>query len=120
MKTDTFANRPHSKFIRELLTERGLNNKDAAKILKVTERYFNNKLYRESFSFDDILTIIYACGYTLALVDENNKVCELDFNYFPNVSEKVNDYNKEVRDVKRREYEELKTKALELKKKYNF
>lgn len=119
-KCSAFEGKPKSKFVKELIDERGLSRKECAKILKTSEIYFNNKLYRDSFSFEDMLVLIYACGYKVALIDSKNVTHELDINAFPKASALIDDYKESVLDEKRKEYETLKRQLYDLQKRYSF
>lgn len=120
-KRSEFEGKPKSKFVKELIDERGLSKKECAKILKTSENYFNNKLYRDSFSFEDMLVLIYVCGYKVALIDNSKGVLhELDINTFPKAAEIINDYKVSVLDEKRKEYETLKRQLYDLQKRYGF
>ena len=60
--------------IRSLLKANCISNKDAAKALGIQQQSFNNKLYRNSFSVDDLVTIADICGYEVALKPKGKEI----------------------------------------------
>ena len=54
-----------STLVREMIKLGKRNRRDVAEILGISFAYFNNKLFRKSFSFEDIVTIADYCNLFL-------------------------------------------------------
>lgn len=79
---ERWANKHKSNIVKWLMKKRGLSHEETAKILGVSKSYFNNKLFRDSFSFEDLLMVAYSCGYDFILSDGNSeeyKVIDVPF-----------------------------------------
>lgn len=69
------SNRNKSRLIRQLQRNAGYSTEEMAKLLGYSKTYFNNKLYRNSFSFEDIVTATTACGYTITFEPKYEGQC---------------------------------------------
>lgn len=72
--SERWANRKKSNLVEALRKEAGLDKKDVVGYLGVTKPYLENKLHRDSFSFEDIIIVAYACGFVLSMDNENYKI----------------------------------------------
>lgn len=64
----TWGNRPKSKIVKSLMEVGHLNGRAVAEKLGVSVQYFNNKLHRNSWSFEDLIQVADACGYSFVLM----------------------------------------------------
>ena len=83
----TYNDRPRSDIVISLLKASGISRKEAAMFLGTTITYFNNKILRNSFSFDDIVRIAYLCGYIVTfkyygIDNERNKTYQINTHDF--------------------------------------
>lgn len=63
MEIEYWKNRPKSYLVKWLIEQGKTDVNDMARYLGCSKQYFDNKLNRNSFSFEDILLIAYANGY---------------------------------------------------------
>lgn len=110
----TWEDKPKSNIVKYLMGACDKQTADIAYVLGTTETYLNNKLHRNSFSFEDIAIVAEACGFTMCFIDKD-ECC-----YFkpPISSDAANriDYLKKKRiEDKKKEYEELMARVLVLK-----
>lgn len=61
-----------SDLIRMLMKESDMSQIDAARLINKKVNIFRNKLYRKTFSLEDIVIIGKACGYQLNLCNGKN------------------------------------------------
>ena len=73
---EVWAHRKRSKLVKDLMRYSNIQTTDMAKYLGVTKAYFDTKLARNSFSFDELIIAAEAAGLKFALVDENNDIQE--------------------------------------------
>ena len=57
-----------AKRIKQLMIERGVNVKTLAEKLEITPQSFSNKLFRDSFSFDDVVKIADLLGADVEII----------------------------------------------------
>lgn len=69
---DTYSDRKKSKIVIELIDEAHVTRKYVADQLKISLQYFNNKLNRNSFSFEEMIKIADACGYEVRMVSHGH------------------------------------------------
>lgn len=62
-----WASRPKSKLVKYLMLESQTPREDIEKRLNTNHQYFDNKLFRNSWSFEDILAVADECGYEFCL-----------------------------------------------------
>ena len=103
---------------------------DIAESLGCTVPYLNNKLYRDSFSLDDIIIIAYICGYVLTFTSNNPEAKERSTyqinvqDYFnskdPEALKRLYEYEKKMKKKKKVEYENLKAQLEKMKTEYGF
>lgn len=85
-----------------------------------------NKLFRNSFSIDDLLIAAYACNFSVVLRNNSNGeniVIDLVDFFKPmndDVLVRISDLDKEAKKAKQAEYEQLKAKLKEMKDTYGF
>ncbi len=70
--TETWKTRRKSWLMKCLIKNRGLSVEHLAKILGTSVSYINTKLARDSFSFEDILTVAEATGYSVVFYDKTD------------------------------------------------
>lgn len=124
---EVWEKRPKSLLIKELMEHSGCSASDFSETLGYSERYFNLKLARESFSFEDILALLYASNLTMFLVNNDDgstwkmisskEWCPEETKRF---DELQNLKQKQVYEKKHSEYEKLKTELETMKKLYGF
>lgn len=66
MELKNWESRPKSNLVKWLMQYGNVTYDEAAIVLNISKSYFNNKLHRNSFSFEDIVAIAQVCGYELA------------------------------------------------------
>ena len=59
--------------VKAALALKGKQNADGAAVLGITTQAFNNKLYRGSFSADELVKIADALKFELALIDKDGQ-----------------------------------------------
>ena len=126
----TWEERPKSNIVKWLMDKSGKSIEDIAESLGCSTTYMNNKLYRDSFSFDDMIIVAYVCGYAMTFT-ANNPDDKMRDTYQINVEKYFNSYDEDalkrlrayeqkLRMQKKDEYEELKAKLEQLKVEYGF
>lgn len=65
MEIKNWESRPKSNLVKWLMQYGNVTYDEAAIVLNISKSYFNNKLHRNSFSFEDIVAIAQVCGYEL-------------------------------------------------------
>lgn len=65
MELKNWESRPKSNLVKWLMQYGNVTYDEAAIVLNISKSYFNNKLHRNSFSFEDIVAIAQVCGYEL-------------------------------------------------------
>lgn len=61
------SNRNSSALVKTLQNQAGLSNKDMAAALQIREETYVTKLYRNSFTFEQIQILIDICGCRLVI-----------------------------------------------------
>ena len=127
--SETWSDRPKANMVKWLMKRSGTSLDTVAEYLGCTVNYLNNKLTRDSFSFEDLILVAYACGYTFTLVN-NEKADETDsfrvdlFQHFaisePKVLERINRMEEEKIKAAREEYEQKKAELERMKAEYGF
>ena len=69
----TWENRPKANMVKWLMDKSGVSLDTLAAYLGCSRQYLNNKLTRDSFSFDDLVIAAYACGFTFTLTSNEVK-----------------------------------------------
>ena len=129
--SDTWKNRPKANMVKWLMKQSGVSLEVVAAHLGCSVSYMNNKLTRDSFSFEDLILAAYACGYTFVLVNNNEEISSEDsfrvdlFQHFENeegqeVLERINAIEEEKKKAKRAEYEAKKAELERMKAEYGF
>lgn len=123
--SDTWKKRPKANMVKWMMRQSGVPLEQVAEHLGCTVSYLNTKLARDSFSFEDLILVAYACGYTFTLADNNGDgeaVYRVDIirhfeNSSPEVLERLDEIEAkaQVEQARREEYE-TKLAALEKKK----
>lgn len=124
----TWEDRPKSYIIKWMMEQSGIGVDKLAEYLGFSKQYFNNKLSRDSFSFDDLLVAAYACGYSIAFNSndpESRDSFEVNLKeYFQNYDEEVLERIEEIKDrekkIRRMEYEKMKEELERMKTEYGF
>ena len=127
--SDTWKNRPKANMVKWMMKQSGTSLEEIAAHLGCSVSYLNNKLTRESFSFEDLLLAAYACGYTFVLVNNNEEISSDDsfrvdlLKHFENdqkVLGRINAIEEEKKQAKRAEYEAKKAELAKMKAEYGF
>lgn len=82
---ETYKNRPLSLLVIKLMKKSGLTKDEVADALFIDRKYLNNKLSRNSFSFNDIVLVAHACGYEMIFTNPKEK----DFFAFQDEKERI-------------------------------
>lgn len=118
------ADRKKSDLAKFLIKDSGFSRSDIVKILGISSRqYFENKIFRNSFSFEDLIGLAAVGGFRFALIrDSCDKEIIQVFNPVDWLTdEQINNLsNLSLRELKRGEYEDLKEKLNEMKDRYGF
>lgn len=59
-----------SKLIRFFKNNTNYTVNDLAEILEISSTYFNNKLHRNSFSFEDVVKVSKICNYEFIVLNK--------------------------------------------------
>ena len=62
-----FGDRKKSLFVATLRYVNGKSTREFSEALGISESYFNNKMFRNSWSFEDLVTLAGHCGYAFVL-----------------------------------------------------
>lgn len=116
--SDTWKSRPKANMVKWLMKQSCVGLDTLAEHLGCTVSYLNTKLARDSFSFEDLIIVAYACGYTFVLANNNGEedpVFRVDIirhfeNSDPDVLERINaiEERAQTRAARREEYEKKK------------
>lgn len=116
--------RKKSDLVKFLIKDSGFSRSDIVKILGISSKqYLDNKLNRDSFSFEDLIGLAAIGGFRFALIKDS---CEKQIVQVFNpadwlTDEQINNLSYlSLRELKRNEYEELKEKLNEMKDRYGF
>ena len=123
---DTYLNRKKSYTIKWLMKQDNMPSEVAAEALGVNLSYFNNKLNRNAFSFEDIIRMAYAAEYEvqfIPILNESKDSYTINVEwYFQN--EEILNTLKFIRDRHEREklqqYHALKAELAKMKEQYGF
>ena len=128
--SDTWKGRPKANLVKWLMQRSGTSLDNVAAYLGCSVNYLNNKLSRDSFSFDDLILVAYACGYTFVLTGNNEEVTNANsyrvdlLSFFedndPDTLSRISKIEDAKQQAARKEYEEKKTELERLKAKYGF
>ena len=129
--SNTWKNRPKANMVKWMMKQSGTSLDKIAAYLGCSVSYLNNKLTRESFSFEDLLLAAYACGYTFVLVNNNEEISSEDsfrvdlLSHFDNeegekVLARINAIEEAKKQAKRAEYEAKKAELERMKAEYGF
>ena len=124
----TWVKRRKSNLVKMMMKDTNTSLDTLAKYLGCTKQYLNNKLNRDSFSFDDLIIIAYACDYTFSLTrDDNNKIYVYSIDavehfkgYDNNTLERITRLKKGIKDRRREEYEQKKAELEQMRIEYGF
>lgn len=122
---DTWKTRGKSNLVKWLMQKSGITTEQMAGYLGFSVAYFNNKLHRNSFYFEELVIAAYVSGYSFVLTsddgEEQNVITMSDcFDANSEVYNRIEEVNSRLFNVKRLEYEKLKTKLELMAKKYGF
>lgn len=128
--SDTWKGRPKANLVKWLMQQSDTSLDTIASYLGCSTNYLNNKLSRDSFSFDDLILVAYACGYTFVLVGNNEEVGSHNsyrvdlLNFFeendPDSLSRISKLEAEKQQAIRKEYEEKKAELERMKAAYGF
>lgn len=126
----TWKGRPKANLVKWLMQRSGASLDTVAAYLGCSVNYLNNKLSRDSFSFDDLILVAYACGYTFMLAGNNEEVTSATsyrvdlLSFFedndPDILSRISIIEESKQKAARREYEEKKAELERLRTKYGF
>ncbi|MCR5089099.1 MAG: hypothetical protein K6C08_06270 [Oscillospiraceae bacterium] len=128
--SDTWKSRSKANTVKWLMQHSDTSLEKVAEYLGCTVHYLNNKLTRDSFSYEDMILIAYACGYTYVLVN-NNEEADIPDSYrvdlighfqngAPETLKRIAEIEEKARNGKREEYERKKAELEKMKKEYGF
>jgi len=128
--SSTWENRPKANMVKWLMTKASVSVDTLAAYLGCSRQYLNNKLTRDSFSFDDLVIAAYACGFTFTLTsndeeDANRCAYRVDLvDYFKacddEVLVRISEIEKESHEARRAEYESKKAELERMKREFGF
>lgn len=126
--SETWKNRPKANIVKWLMQRSNTTLDAIAQYLNCSAHYLNTKLSRDSFSFDDLIVIAYACGFTFVLTNNKNESTEsfrvdlIDFfkNSDDKVLERISKIEENEQRAKRREYEKKKAELEKMRTEYGF
>ena len=117
-----WKNRRKSWIMKWLLYFAEKKDQDAAAVLGISRSYFDNKLHRNSFSFEDILILSELAHINIAFVDERSGIIidQIDFDKWfedkPEVTLNIEEYRKLERNKQYQLYLQKKAELEELEK----
>lgn len=117
-----WKNRRKSWIMKWLLYFAEKKDQDAAAVLGISRSYFDNKLHRNSFSFEDILILSELAHINIAFVDGRSGVIidQIDFDKWfedkPEVTLNIEEYRKLERSKQYQLYLQKKAELEELEK----
>ena len=121
--SDTWKARPKANMVKWMMKQSGVGLETIAEHLGCQVNYLNTKLARDSFSFEDLIIVAYACGYTFVLANNNGgeePVFRVDIirhfeNREPEVLERINaiEERAQTQAARREEYEKRKAEIEE-------
>lgn len=116
--SDTWKSRPKANMVKWMMKQSDVSLDTIADHLGCTVSYLNTKLARDSFSFEDLIIVAYACGYTFVLANNNGEdepVYRVDIirhfeNSDPEALERINTIEEkaQLQAARREEYEKKK------------
>ena len=116
--SDKWKTRPKANMVKWMMKQSGVGLETVADYLGCTVSYLNTKLARDSFSFEDLIIVAYACGYTFVLANNNGEeepAFRVDIirhfeNSEPEVLERINEIEEkaQLQAARREEYEKKK------------
>lgn len=122
--------RPKSKLVKWLMGVSDKSIAEVAEYIGCQSATLNNKLFRDSFTVEDIVLAAHACGFTLVLI--NNKTTEgnelfqlIDYKTMfqtkdPDVIARVEKLDDKERQKKADEYQRMKEQLEKMKAEYGF
>ena len=125
--SETWKDRPKANMVKWMMKQSGVSLETIAEHLGCKVNYLNTKFSRDSFSFEDLIIIAYACEYTFILANNNGEeepAYRVDIirhfeNSEPEVLERINaiEEKTQLQVTKRQEYEKKKAEIeMEYKK----
>lgn len=127
---EKWKSRPKSNMVKWLMQRSGTSLDTVAAYLGCSVNYLNNKLSRDSFSFDDLMLVAYACGYTFILTNNNEEVINANsyrvdlLSFFegndPDTLSRISRIEEAKQLAARKEYEAKKAELERLKAEYGF
>lgn len=128
--SETWQGRPKSNMVKWMMKQSGVGLDTIAEYLDCSVNYLNTKFARDSFSFEDIIIVAYACGYTFTLANNNGEdepVYRVDIlKHFehsaPEILKRIDgiEEKSQLMKEKREEYEQKKAELERMKAEYGF
>lgn len=125
-----WKDRPKSNIIKWFMETSGRTSEEVSNGLDCNDAYFNNKLYRDSFSLEDILIAAYICGYAVTFTSINTDIdkrstYQIDTqDYFratdAEALQRLWTYEKDLRERKKEQYKILKAQLERMKDEFGF
>lgn len=117
-----------SWLVKSLIDGTGISLDDLARYYSTTKNYLNTKFSRNSFSFDDILIVVYMAGKQVQFYDPKTKTVEvIDVESWfrdsdPEVAARLGIIMKEKEDLKKAHdlYSKKKAELEKMKAQYGF
>lgn len=126
----TWEDRPKANMVKWLMSKGRVSLDTIAEYLGCSRQYLNNKLTRDSFSFDDLVIVAYACGFSFTLTSnsedqEKRSTYRVDIvDYFKacddDVLVRISDIEKKSKEAKRAEYESKKAELERMRQEFGF
>lgn len=117
--SDTWKSRPKANMVKWLMSKSGTSLDTIAEYLGCSRQYLNNKLFRDSFSFDDLVIVAFACGYSFTLTSNDDDIAHRSI-YRVDVADFFQNSDKDVlariRRLENKKYDELYARLVEIQK----
>lgn len=122
-----WRNRKKSYLVKKLLAERHkIRRQDLGDYLDIPKGTLDWRFNKDSFSFDDLIIIAYACDYNIAFLDKvgNRNILINAIDWFTDYDDEVVERLKKLKGTdpikKRSEYEKKKAELERMKEEYGF
>ena len=120
------ADKTKTVIIKKMAEESDTSIETLAEYLDCKPQSLRNKMFRDSFSIDDLLIVAHACNFSVILRNnKTNEDSEIDFVGFfrPMMDEvliRASELDNRAKKEKREEYEKLKARLEKMKSEYGF
>lgn len=115
-----WENRPKSNLIQFMMKQSGVDRNRLTRYFGKRVDLFNNKLNRNTFTFEEIVTAAYACGFNIAFIKDEKiwLISRKDYMspYAIDMAKKIFKEDLEDLEEKRKRYLALKAEMEKLEK----